>query len=85
MLFNASDLNEPDQQLGSFMINGERVDAGDDALATLLAETARRRIMTFAAYVNGRELNSLSEIGGQIDDGSVVEIRTYAKSGCLRF
>jgi len=85
MPFNASDLNEPEQQVGSFMINGERVDAGDDALATLRAETARRGISTFAAFVNGRELNSLSEISNQIDEGSVVEVRTYAKPGALHF
>lgn len=83
MPFNASDLAE--STVGSFTINGERVDAGDDALATLRSETVRRGITTFAAFVNGREIHAISEVTGHIAEGSVVEVRTYTKPGALHF
>ncbi len=82
-LFNTSDLAEAVETAGELRVNGERValSADDNVLDVLKRETARRGITTFAAYVNGRELNSLDEIAEAIDDGNVVEVRTYAKPG----
>lgn len=83
MPFNTSDLTAATETRGELRVNGDLIplSGDDDVLEVLKRETARRGITTFAAFANGRELNSLEEISSTIDDGEVVEVRTYAKPG----
>jgi hypothetical protein len=81
MPFNTSDL-EPSTR-GVLRINGEAVTVpeGANVIELLRAETRRRGITTFSAFVDGAELNDLSEVSDHIEEGHVVEVRTYAKPG----
>jgi len=79
--FNMNDLSS--HSAGVLRINGEVVNVpeGANVIDLLRTETRRRGITTFSAFVNGDELNDLSEISDSLCEGKVVEVRTYAKPG----